>query len=75
VLLLLLLQELGEARRVQEECVAEARRVQDEYQAKVEKIMGQVIAADTSKEHYRQKVRSLGALLCTPHADLYCGVV
>jgi hypothetical protein len=48
-LLLLLPQELGEAHRVQEE-----------YQAKVEKIMGQVIAADTSKEHYRQKVSGAG---------------
>jgi hypothetical protein len=51
---------------VQEECLAELRRVQDEYQAKVEKIMGQVIAADTSKEHYRQKVRTL---VCRLRAD------
>jgi hypothetical protein len=44
-LLLLLLQDLSEA-----------GRVQAEFQAKVEKMMGQVIAADTTKEHYRQKV-------------------
>jgi hypothetical protein len=77
LLLLLLLQDL-----------AEAGRAQGEFQAKMEKMMGQVIAADTTKEHYRQKVSSadrtalqqpwqdasrlLRALLFCCSADIVC---
>jgi len=36
--------------------VAEAARLQGEAQAKVEKAMEQVIAANTAREHVKQKV-------------------
>lgn len=47
--------ELEAALAARDRDLAEAGRMQAEFQAKVEKMMGQVIAADTTKEHYRQK--------------------